>query len=286
MKNEKNKLVPRSFQDLIEEHNVDKVLDGEVILEVPLNKIVANPFQPRRIFEQEKIDELAESIKRHGVFQPIILKKTKDNNYMIVSGERRFRATKQVGLETIPAIIRIYTEAKVAEIALAENLQREDLTPIEEAEAYQVVMNNLGITQAELALKVGKSRSHVTNMLGLLKLPKEVQTLLLNKQLSMGNARTLSKLKDEDVIIELANRIVSESLNVRQVEELTKDETKTKAIKRKPKRTIYNEERSLLSKYFGTKIQISNNKIVIHAKDEEQLENLLQRLIKHEISSR
>lgn len=171
-------------------------------------------------------------------------------------------------------------------LSLAENLQREDLTPIEEAEAYQVVMNNLGITQAGLALKVGKSRSHVTNMLGLLKLPKEVQTLLLNKQLSMGNARTLSKLKDEDVIIELANRIVSESLNVRQVEELTKDETKTKAIKRKPKRTIYNEERSLLSKYFGTKIQISNNKIVIHAKDEEQLENLLQRLIKHEISSR
>lgn len=286
MKNEKNKLVPRSLQDLIEEHNVDKVLDGEVIAEIPITKITANLFQPRRIFAQEKIDELAESIKQHGVFQPIILKKTKDNNYMIVSGERRFRATKQVGLETIPAIIRNYTEAKVAEIALAENLQREDLTPIEEAEAYQVVMNNLGITQVELALKVGKSRSHVTNMLGLLKLPAEVQTLLLNKQLSMGNARTLSKLKDVDVIIELANRIVDENLNVRQVEELTKDETKTKAIVRKQKNTIYNEERSLLSKYFDTKIQIANNKIVIHAKDEEQLKQLLQRLIKYEISNR
>ena len=128
-----DKLIPRNLRDLIEEHNVDKVLDGEVILEVPLDKIIANPFQPRRIFEQEKIDELAESIKQHGVFQPIIVKKLKDNSYMIVSGERRFRASKSVGLESIPAIIRNYTEDKVAEIALAENLQREDLTPIEEA---------------------------------------------------------------------------------------------------------------------------------------------------------
>lgn len=284
MKNEK--LVPRSLKDLIEEHNVDKVLDGEIILEVPLNKIAANPFQPRRIFEQEKIDELAESIKQHGVFQPIILKKTKDNNFMIVSGERRFRASKQVGLESIPAITRNYTEAKVAEIALAENLQREDLTPIEEAAAYQVVMDNLGMTQVELAQKVGKSRSHVTNMLGLLKLPTEVQTLLLNKQLSMGNARTLSKLKDKDVIIELAEKIINENLNVRQVEELTRDEKKTISIKRKEKRTIYNEERSLLAKYFNAKIQISNNKLVIHTKNEEQLEELLQRLIKYEISNK
>ncbi|HHW79550.1 MAG TPA: ParB/RepB/Spo0J family partition protein [Acholeplasmataceae bacterium] len=281
-----DKLIPRNLRDLIEEHNVDKVLDGEVILEVPLDKIIANPFQPRRIFEQEKIDELAESIKQHGVFQPIIVKKLKDNSYMIVSGERRFRASKSVGLESIPAIIRNYTEDKVAEIALAENLQREDLTPIEEAEAYQVVMNKLGITQGELAEKVGKSRSHVTNMLGLLKLPKEVQDLLLNKKLSMGNARSLSKLKDEKVIIELANKIIDENLNVRQVEELTKEEQKSKTITRKPKKTIYNEERNLLSKYFNAKIHINNNKIVIHAKDEKQLQQLLERLIKHEISNK
>lgn len=281
-----DKLIPRNLRDLIEEHNVDKVLDGEVILEVPLDKIIANPFQPRRIFEQEKIDELAESIKQHGVFQPIIVKKLKDNSYMIVSGERRFRASKSVGLESIPAIIRNYTEDKVAEIALAENLQREDLTPIEEAEAYQVVMNKLGITQGELAEKVGKSRSHVTNMLGLLKLPKEVQGLLLNKKLSMGNARSLSKLKDEKVIIELANKIIDENLNVRQVEELTKEEQKSKTITRKPKKTIYNEERNLLSKYFNAKIHINNNKIVIHAKDEKQLQQLLERLIKHEISNK
>ena len=147
-------------------------------------------------------------------------------------------------------------------------------------------MNKLGITQGELAEKVGKSRSHVTNMLGLLKLPKEVQGLLLNKKLSMGNARSLSKLKDEKVIIELANKIIDENLNVRQVEELTKEEQKSKTITRKPKKTIYNEERNLLSKYFNAKIHINNNKIVIHAKDEKQLQQLLERLIKHEISNK
>lgn len=280
------KLIPRSLQDLIEEHNVDRVLDGEVILDLPLDMIIANPFQPRRIFDQEKINELADSIKQHGVFQPIIVKKNKDSKYLIVSGERRFRATKQVGLETIPAIVRNYTENKVAEIALAENLQREDLTPIEEAEAYQVVMNNLGITQVELAEKVGKSRSHVTNMLGLLNLPEKVQKLLLNKELTMGHARTLSKLKDPEKIVELADKIIEEELNVRQTEELTKDEAKNKTIKRKAKRTIYNEERSLLSKYFGAKIQISDTKLIIHTKDEKELKQLLDRLLKHEISSK
>src|SRR5690554_6187992 len=280
------KLIPRSLQDLIEEHNVDRVLDGEVILDLPLDMIIANPFQPRRIFDQEKINELADSIKQHGVFQPIIVKKNKDSKYLIVSGERRFRATKQVGLETIPAIVRNYIENKVAEIALAENLQREDLTPIEEAEAYQVVMNNLGITQVELAEKVGKSRSHVTNMLGLLNLPEKVQKLLLNKELTMGHARTLSKLKDPEKIVELADKIIEEELNVRQTEELTKDEAKNKTIKRKAKRTIYNEERSLLSKYFGAKIQISDTKLIIHTKDEKELKQLLDRLLKHEISSK
>lgn len=281
-----NKLVPRSLKDLIEEHNVDRVLDGEVILEVALKKIIANPFQPRRIFDQTKIDELAESIKEHGVFQPIIVKKDKDASYMIVSGERRFRAANQVGLQAIPAIVRNYTEDKVAEIALAENLQREDLTPIEEAEAYQVVMNNLGITQTELATKVGKSRSHVTNMLGLLNLPKEIQSLLLNKEISMGHARSLSKLKDKDVILGLAKKITEESLNVRQVEELTKDEVKTKTITRKQKKTIFNEERNLLAKYLDAKIQIVNNKIIINTKDEDHLKELIDRLIKHEISSK
>lgn len=278
-------LVPRSLKDLIKEHNVDEVLDGEVILDVPLTEIAANPFQPRRIFDAEKIEELAQSIKQHGVFQPIILKKVKDE-YIIVSGERRFRASKKVGLKTIPSIIRNYTEAKVAEIALAENLQREDLTPIEEAEAYRNVMNNLKLTQNELAEKVGKSRAHVTNMLGLLALPEEVQVHLLNKELTMGHARALSKLKDPKLIKKLAKKIIDNELNVRQAEDLTRDEEKKNTIRRRPKRTIYNEERNLLSKYYNAKIQIKDNKLTIDAKDEKHLKELLDRMIRHEISTK
>jgi ParB family chromosome partitioning protein len=154
----------RTLTDLLHEHHVDDVLEGETIEEIRLDEIKPNPFQPRRIFDEEKIDELAQSIKEHGVFQPIILKKVK-TGYIIVSGERRYRAALKVGLSTIPSIIRQYEEAKVAEIALAENLQRENLTPIEEAEAYKIIMKSLKLTQVELAKKVGKSRSHVTNTL-------------------------------------------------------------------------------------------------------------------------
>lgn len=279
-----NKLKRRNLKDLIKEHNVDEVLDGEAIIEVPLTSIEANPFQPRRIFDADKIDELAQSIEEHGVFQPIILKQVKDN-FIIVSGERRYRASKQVGLSTIPAIIRSYTEAKVAEIALAENLQREDLTPIEEAEAYKNVMESLKLTQTELAEKVGKSRAHVTNMLGLLVLPDDVQKMILEQKLTMGHARTLSKLKNHKVIKRLANEIVDNNLNVRQSEELTKDEEKTNRIKRRSNKTIFNEERNLLSKYYDAKINIKDNKLTIHAKDEKQLKALLDRMIKHEISN-
>ncbi|PKK92520.1 MAG: chromosome partitioning protein ParB, partial [Tenericutes bacterium HGW-Tenericutes-6] len=228
MKDEKN---ARTLTDLLQEHHVDDVLEGEVIDEIQLAQIKPNPFQPRRIFDEEKINELAQSIKEHGVFQPIILKKVRQG-YIIVSGERRFRAASKVGLQTIPSIIRQYEESKVAEIALAENLQRENLTPIEEAEAYKVVMNNLKLTQAELAIKIGKSRSHVTNTLGLLNLPEQVQQMLLTNKISMGHARALSKLEDIQQIIKLANQIVEKQLSVRQIEELTKTEIKTNKIKR------------------------------------------------------
>ncbi|PKK96168.1 MAG: chromosome partitioning protein ParB, partial [Tenericutes bacterium HGW-Tenericutes-3] len=228
MSNEKK---ARTFTDLLQEHHIDDVLEGEIIEEVSLRDIKPNPFQPRRIFDEEKINELAQSIKEHGVFQPIILKRVK-NGFIIVSGERRFRASQIVGLKTIPSIIRQYEEAKVAEIALAENLQRENLTPIEEAEAYKIVMSNLKLTQNELAEKVGKSRSHVTNTLGLLNLPEEVQNMLLTSQISMGHARALSKLENKAQVIKLAKLVVSKQLSVRQIEELTKIEDKTNKIQR------------------------------------------------------
>jgi ParB family transcriptional regulator, chromosome partitioning protein len=267
----------RTFLDLLSEHHVDDVLEGETIEEILLEKIKPNPFQPRRLFDEEKINELAQSIKEHGIFQPIILKKVKQG-YIIVSGERRFRAAQKVGLKAIPSIIRQYEESKVAEIALAENLQRENLTPIEEAEAYKIVMSNLKLTQTELAEKVGKSRSHVTNTLGLLNLPQEVQQLLLTNQISMGHARALSKLEDSNQIVRLAHRTIKNQLSVRQIEELTKIEEKTNKIKRSSEPKYTSEENELFNTY-GQKVKIDDKKIVIYYK-EDQLKNLIDKLLK------
>lgn len=280
----KNKLVGRGLQDLFNEHNVDKLLDGEVILEIKLEEIKPNPYQPRKYFDQEKIDELARSIEEHGVFQPIILKKTTEG-YLIVSGERRFRASKQVGLTRIPAVIRNYTDAKVAEISLAENLQREDLTPMEEAFAYDLMLNELKITQNELASKVGKSRSYITNTIGLLRLPEEVQEMINKKNISMGHARTLSKLKDEATIIEYANKILNENLSVRAIEELTEDENKKTEIKKANLTNNYKEERNLLNKYYNSKVQIKNDRVILKVEDEEELKKLVELLIKNAISN-
>jgi ParB family transcriptional regulator, chromosome partitioning protein len=273
----KDETKARTFSDLLSEHHVDDVLEGEVIDEIQLSEIKPNPFQPRRIFDEDKINELAQSIKEHGVFQPIILKKVKQG-YIIVSGERRFRAAQKVGLKSIPSIVRQYEEAKVAEIALAENLQRENLTPIEEAEAYKIVMNNLHLTQAELASKIGKSRSHVTNTLGLLNLPQEVQQMLLSSQISMGHARALSKLEDDKKIIKLAHSIVEKQLSVRQIEELTKIEVKTNEIKRiiQPKYVVQEKQ---LAALYGQKIKIDDKKIVIYCKDDKLIETI-ERLLK------
>lgn len=273
----KDDLKARTFTDLLAEHHVDDVLEGEIIEEILLSEIKPNPFQPRRIFDEEKIDELAQSIKQHGVFQPIILKRVKQG-FIIVSGERRYRAAQKVGLVTIPAIIRQYEEAKVAEIALAENLQRENLTPIEEAEAYKIVMQNLKLTQQELAAKVGKSRSHVTNMLGLLNLPQEVQDMLLTGKISMGHARSLSKLEDESKILKIANQIISKQLSVRQVEEMTKMEIKTNQIVR-IKQSKYIEQEINITKTIGYKVKISNQKVVIYCKEEE-IDKVIERLMK------
>jgi len=269
----------RTFVDLLKEHHVDDVLEGEVIDEIILSEIKPNPFQPRRNFDQEKIDELAQSIREHGVFQPIIVKKTMDG-YLIVSGERRYRASKQVGLASIPAIVRQYEEIKIAEIALAENLQREDLSPIEEAEAYRVMMRNLNLTQAQLAERIGKSRSHVTNILGLLNLPEQVQSYILNNKINMGHARALSKLKDQDSIISIANKIMRQGLSVRQVEELTKKEQKTNKIIRKAKNK-YSKEEKQLKKYFNEhKVSINDKKITIYLQEEESIDELIKWMIK------
>jgi ParB family transcriptional regulator, chromosome partitioning protein len=265
----------RTLSDLLKEHHVDEMLEGETVQEIPLESIVANPFQPRRVFNQESIDELAQSIREHGVFQPILVKKV-HTGHMIVSGERRFRAALQVGLGTIPAIVRQYDASKVAEIALAENLQRENLTPIEEAEAYRAVMSRLGLNQNMIALKVGKSRSHITNMLGLLQLPERVQAMLLDGRLAMGHARALSKLSDKKRIEALADKTVKGNLSVRQVEALTTGETKTHNLTRKEARPHESEEK-YLALVLGVPVSIRKDKIVIDIKN-AKLEDVIERI--------
>lgn len=252
----------RGLAELFAENyvDIDQVNDGELVVDIKLSEIKPNPYQPRKIFNQEKIDELAQSIKEHGVFQPIILKKA-TSGYIIVSGERRYRASKQLNLETIPAIVREYNQAKVAQIALIENLQREDLNPLEEAEAYKTIMKELNITQQELADKIGKSRSYVTNTIGLLVLPKTVQAQVLGGLISMGHARALSKLKDSKRIKMIAEQIVQKGLSVRQVEELTKDEVKARVVAKKPTVSYLEYEKALNKK--GLNVKITQGKVVI-----------------------
>ena len=254
--------IGRGLKELLDDNYVDinDIKDGEVVLNIELDKIKPNPYQPRKVFDEEKIDELAASISENGVFQPIIVRQFNDQ-YIIVAGERRFRACQKLKIKTIPAIVRSYDESKFAEIALIENLQRENLTAMEEAIAYQTIMRELGLTQVELAKKIGKSRSYITNVVGLLSLPEEVANLVSEGKITSGHARPLSKLKDEKRIIEIANEIVQKNLNVRDVEEITKNEKKTKTIKVSSNKFVRTQNK--LENYLGCKVKVSEDKITI-----------------------
>ena len=261
----------------IEEEIVDNAKKNKEVVELNLSDLRPNPYQPRKIFDDEALNELAASIKEHGVFQPIIVKKTV-KGYDIVAGERRFRASKKAGLTTIPAIIKDFTDEEMMNISLLENLQREDLTAIEEANAYKAIIDASGITQDELANRVGKSRSHITNMLGLLKLPKSVQDMILYNKISMGHARVLSKLEDKEKIEELAEKIVSEDLSVREIEELSKDKElkRVSPINRVSKNNEYKDVETLLKEKLGTKVKISNNKVTISFSTVQDLNRILE----------
>lgn len=231
-------------------------------MEIPLGELRPNPYQPRKTFDEHALKELSESIKQSGVFQPIIVRKSTVKGYEIIAGERRFRASKLAGKETVPAIVREFDEARMMQIAVLENLQREDLSPMEEAEAYEMLMKNLKLTQVELAEQLGKSRPYIANYLRLLTLPQVVKDLVQKEQLSMGQARTLLGLKDEKDIIPLANRVLKEGLTVRQLEQIVSDMNdkqlktpkKVKQVTPKPYYIQTSEDR-LMDK-FGTSVAI------------------------------
>ncbi len=262
------------------EREVYSEIKNEEIIEINLSDLRANPYQPRTIFKDEALMELANSIKEHGVFQPIIVKKSDIKGYEIIAGERRFRASKLAGLLSIPAIVRNFTDDKMMEIALLENLQRENLSSIEEAKAYQSMLEKMNITQDLLSKKVGKSRSHVTNILGLLRLPEKVQNYVSDGLISMGHARSLSKLDGENKINELTDLVLKENLSVRQLEEIIlKNNTfadKKNIANRRTEIKEYDYVSDLLVDKFDTKVKIKNNKIVISFTNNADLNRILE----------
>ena len=239
------------------ESNIVESSRKDDIVQIDVDDIKVNPYQPRRNFDQEALDELATSIRNYGVFQPIIVKKT-IKGYYLVAGERRLRASKLAGKKTIPAIIKDFSDDEMREIALLENLQRENLSAIELAWAYKGIIDSLHIRQEDLALKLGKSRSHITNTLGLLRLPSEVQDMVLDDKISMGHARVLSKLDDEEEIKRLASDIVLKNMSVHDLENLTStDNIKKKVpITRVSTNNDYQYVEDELKEILGTKVKI------------------------------
>lgn len=249
----------------------------EDIVEIKVSELRSNPYQPRQTFDQEKLVELANSIKEFGVLEPIIVTKS-IKGYEIVAGERRSKACELVGIETIPAIIKDFTDEEMMQIALLENIQRENLSAIEEAEAYNNLIKALNITQEELAKKIGKSRSYVTNMLGLLSLPESVKYEILHGYISMGHAKILSKLEDEMLIKELVEKIKNDHISVRELENIVNnpDYKRKKAIVRIKEPNPFGYVEDALTDTIGNRVRIKNKKIVIPFNSERDLERILE----------
>ena len=286
--NSKRRALGRGLEELFYNEPIDynkveeKIIDTtpkEEIVMVKLEELRSNPYQPRKIFDEKALEELANSIKEHGVFQPIIIKKS-IKGYEIIAGERRVKASIMAGLKEIPAIVRDFDDSAMMEIALLENLQRENLNALEEAMAYKKLLESLALTQEELAKRLGKSRSHITNMLGLLTLPESIQNEISNQKITMGHARVLSKLEDEEQQKLLTEKVIDEGLSVRQLENITNSEEKyvrTHQIKKnKSENNEYKYIQDELCDRFGTKVKIKSNKIEISFVNGNDLNRLLE----------
>ncbi|WP_281771966.1 ParB/RepB/Spo0J family partition protein [Faecalitalea cylindroides] len=268
--------------------DVSKVLEdiqnGDVKTEkqeqtkINIDQIRPNPYQPRKVFEDTALQELSQSIKQHGVFTPILVKKS-IQGYDLIAGERRLRASKLAGMSDIPAIIVDLNDQEMMEIALLENIQRENLNGIEEAKAYEQLIQRLNYTQEQLANRVGKSREHITNTLRLLKLPEDVQEYVVQKKLSMGHVRALIGLKDENMIRKIAKQAIDQGLSVRKIEQLVKDLQHKKEPEKQVEENIFiKEAKNKLEEYFQTSVKVSEHSISIHYENEEDMNRILELL--------
>ncbi len=260
--------------------SVETDVDKNNINEILLDDIVPNKNQPRKKFEEEGIKELAESIKENGIIQPIVVRKINDK-YQIVIGERRYRAAKLIGLKKIPAVIRDVSDSKTLELALIENIQREDLNPIEEASAYKTIIDREMITQEELSRKIGKSRSYIANMIRLLELPEKVKEYVSRGTISVGHAKAILSVKNPDEQIKIAKEIINKGYSVRDVEGLTKRKNVSRGTYEKNPYIAEIEEK--LIDRFGTKVRINykdgKGSLIIDFYSEEDLERILENLL-------
>ncbi|HBM3451768.1 TPA: ParB/RepB/Spo0J family partition protein [Listeria innocua] len=261
-------------------NNVDT--NEETVQNIAIKEIKPNPYQPRKIFDTKAINELRDSIKIHGVLQPIILRNA-EKGYEIVVGERRFRAAKEAKLKEIPAVVRDLTEEEMMELSVIENLQREDLSPLEEAESYQFLMKKLGLTQAKLAERVGKSRPYIANFVRLLTLPEEVQVMLRDGSLSAGHGRVLLGLKLKKNIIPTAKKVATQGLTVRQLEDVVNnlnENVSRETIKPARVPIFIRESESQLRDKFGTAVSIKRRdkkgKIEIEFLSDDDLDRILE----------
>lgn len=271
--------------EVMEKNIIDGAKKGDIV-ELQLDNLRSNPYQPRKHFDEDALKEMAASISQYGVLQPIIVRES-IKGYDIIAGERRVKASILAGKRTIPSIIKEFTDQEMMEIALLENIQRENLSSIEEAEALKNILDSVEMTQEELATKIGKSRSYITNMLGLLRLPASVQKLVSSKAITMGHARAISKLESADKMEELATKVIIDDLNVRQVEELVKsaDVEKRNPIVKKIVNNEYTFVQSVLREKIGTMVKVSSKKIEIPFDSEKDLERILE-ILKIDIKER
>ena len=270
----------RGLDAIFATENVEIVTDNDKIVEIALDEIKKNPYQPRTYFNEEKLNELKESIEKNGLLQPIIVKKAV-KGYYIIAGERRYRAFELLGRKEIPAIIKEMTDEEMMVFAVLENLQREDLSALEESESYKNLMDKMSLTQEELAKKLGKSRPYIANSLRLLKLPTEIKNKLKQGVISTAHARTLLSLKTKKAMEEVCALVVERKMSVRELEEYVAKLLKPKEVKKVKAKDIFIEEQeNILKKRLGTSVTIKQGrnkkgKIEIEFKDNDEFERII-----------